>query len=71
MKGRNAFTEKELGEIRDLLNLKIRSDKPNQKQCRDRLRRMGFYITDYDQSRKGFCSTDLDELIRTKKITVN
>ncbi len=62
-KGRTEFTSAEAAEIRRLLAETRRSPRGGQKRLRDRLRRVGFFITDFDQSFKGFSSEDFDRLV--------
>jgi hypothetical protein len=64
IKGRNTFTKKEVDDIRKLLKLKNTSARAKQVVYRSKLREMGFYITDFDQTQSGFTTYHLDDLIR-------
>jgi hypothetical protein len=62
VKGRARFSPDEAREIRRLLELIRRSERPEQKVLRARLRRppLRFYITDWDTSHAGFTAADFD-----------
>lgn len=64
MKGRSEFTRREADTIGALLRQKDLADEDEQKGIRSRLRRMGFYITDFDDSYQGFDASDFDSLVR-------
>ena len=63
MSGRHEFTDDELDEIRDALRELRRVDSGRQKTIRGRLRRIGFYITDYSHDANGFTVSDFDEML--------
>jgi hypothetical protein len=63
MSGRNEFTEEEIDEIRGALCELRRVDSGRQKTIRDRLRRIGFYITDYSHEADGFTVSDFEEML--------
>lgn len=69
MKGKNIFTEHEVNIIRELLIEKVKSTTNEQKRIRNRIRKIGFYITDY-ANKKGFTVDDFNELIEYKKIKI-
>jgi hypothetical protein len=50
---RSEFTPAEANEIQDLLREIRRAHRSRQKRLRDRLRRIGFYITDYAHDQVG------------------
>jgi hypothetical protein len=64
MSGRNEFTDSEIEEIRSELRELRRADPHCQKIIRGRLRRIGFYITDYSHDADGFTVSDFDEMVR-------
>ena len=45
MKGRNTFTRSEINILRELFKLKDEASSCEQKKIRDKMRKMGFYIT--------------------------
>jgi hypothetical protein len=68
--GRNRFTRSEIDELRRLVREKQTADRSRQKTLRARMRRLGFYISDFSADSKGFVVSDLDELIRRGVIAV-
>jgi hypothetical protein len=63
MSGRHEFTDKEIDEIRGALRELRHVDPGRQKLIRSRLRRIGFYITDYSHETDGFTVSDFDEML--------
>ena len=57
MKGRNRFSPTEIKLIRRLLREKAAAGRTVQKQKRHILRSIGFYISDYTNSKAGFSPT--------------
>ena len=72
MKGRRKFSRAEVKQIRAIL-LKIRQGELKvQKRLRHRLRdEYRFYISDFDQSRRGFTRNDLDVLVSSGVIEID
>lgn len=70
MSGRSAFSSSEIAVIRELLREVRRADRSQQKAIRAKMRRLGFFITDYATDQQGFTASDLDELIARGTITV-
>jgi len=70
MAGRMSFTCDEIEELRSLLRELRRADRDTQKRIRARMRRIGFYITDFSHDADGFTASDLDELISRGTIKV-
>lgn len=62
-KGHTRFTPAEATKIRELLAETRRAERSSQKRLRDRMRRIGFYITDFDRSYTGFRPEDFDRLV--------
>ena len=71
MKGKSQFTQNEADEIRRLLRSKVSADRDTQKRLRDKMRKIGFYITDFSASSEGFDESDFDVLIHQKRITID
>jgi hypothetical protein len=63
MKGRYCFRSSEADEIGELLKQLRTAERREQKRMRDRLREIGFYISDWDGAAHGFTATDFDELV--------
>jgi len=71
MKHRNTFTKDEIERIKKLLCEKSKTlGKSDQKKIRDKLRQLGFYITDYDRSGQGFSLFDFKTLLHRGVIKV-
>ena len=72
MRGRRKFSGAEIGEIRAILVRIRKGGRNTQKRLRHRLRKAyGFYITDFDQSRRGFTRNDLDLLVSSRAIEID
>lgn len=69
MQGKNQFTQAEIDHLRELIRQRVKADRSKQSGIRRKMRSIGFYgrddfgITDLQES-------DLDRLIRDKRITV-
>lgn len=71
LKGRNKFTKTEAKEIKQLLSVLRDSKREDQKKIRNELSgEYSFYITDFDNSNKGFTVNDFEKLIRVGGITI-
>ena len=70
MKGKNQFTRSEIIQLKEILRNKNNAVGKQQKPFRDELRGMEFYITDFDNTYKGFTEEDLEELIKNGVIKV-
>lgn len=70
-KGRTRSTSAEAAEIRRLLAETRRAPRSDQKHLRDKLRRIGFFITDFDQSFKVFGSEDFDRLVAQVLVVID
>jgi hypothetical protein len=67
---RSSFSRDEIATIKNLL-VEIRSsDRDHQKMLRNKLRSIGFYITDYEDNQQGFTASDVDRLVANGAITV-
>ena len=68
---RSRFTKDEAECIMNLLNEKTNSKPNKQKGIRQKIRNIGFYITDFDDSYQGFTTEDFKRLIKDGKIKIN
>lgn len=68
---RSEFTPEEADEIRLLLRELRRADGPRQKGLRAKLRRFGFFITDYARDQAGFTASDFDDLGRRGVVKIS
>jgi hypothetical protein len=66
---RSGFTSAEISELRLLIREKQTAPPDRQKAIRAKMRRIGFYISDYADY-PGFVESDLDDLIARGTITV-
>lgn len=64
MKSRLSYTYEQAGKIRKLLKLRQRAMPAEQKTILAHIRRLGFYISDFETSQTGFGPADFDRLIR-------
>lgn len=69
--GRRSFTRAEIEELRRLIREKQTADRDRQKVLRGKMRRLGFYITDFASDYGGFVLSDLDDLISRGLITIS
>ena len=60
MKGKTNFTSIEAKKIKELINLKVKSDKITQKRIRDKIRAIGFYYSDFSSSKHGYTVKDFN-----------
>ena len=49
MKGRNEFTVEEIGKLKDLIAKKVMSSSSEQKGIRSKIRKLGFYWSDFSK----------------------
>lgn len=70
MKGRNKFTSKEFEQIKQLVKEKVEASSSEQKKIRDRIRRIGFYYSDFSDRKDGYTVFDLEMLVKSKKVLI-
>ncbi len=70
MKGRKAFSSIEINKIKELLRVKTTPNRYQQKFIRGQMRNIGFYISDFTNTKTGFSVDDLDGLIRLGRIII-
>ena len=70
MQGKKKFTKHEAARIKALLREKANASRADQKNIRVKIRNIGFYITDFDQSFSGFTLRDFEDLIKQKMIII-
>ena len=69
MLGRSTFTASEAAELRELIGEKQTTDRTRQKTLRARMRRIGFYISDFADY-AGFTVSDFDDLVSRGVVTI-
>ncbi len=71
MKGKKVFSISEARSIRALLVQLARTPSEEKKGVRDQLRSLGFYITDFTNSKAGFRAEDFDSLVSSGQVSVS
>lgn len=69
MKGTDTFTQTEISELKNLIKLRIKADKSQQKSIRAKMRKIGFYGSD-DFGIVDMQPSDFEKLINSGKIKV-
>jgi predicted HNH restriction endonuclease len=69
-KGRTIFTEDEIADLRDLIREKQAIEPSRQKAVRDKMRGLGFFISDFPRVERAFTEEDLDNLIESGVLRV-
>jgi len=64
MKGKSTFTHKEINEIKYLIELRSDASRDEQKSLRDKLRKIGFYISDYKNGSHNIVLIDGQQLAK-------
>ncbi len=70
MQGRDRFTKAEAEQIRQLLGSMSLAGTGRQKSVRQKLRAIGFYITDYEDAHRGFSVADFDQLVTSGRVAI-
>lgn len=70
MKGKRKFTQKEAEQIRILIREKNRVTPGQQKTIRYKIRKLGFYYSDFSSSKEGYTIADFDALIKSGQIEI-
>lgn len=71
MKGKRNFSKSEELKIRKLISDKVNAKRDEQKQLRQQMRDMGFFISDFTKSTKGFTLKDFEYLKRSGQINIS
>ena len=69
VKRKSTFTAAEIADLKRLIREKQTAPADRQKVLREKMRKLGFFITDYADY-PGFVESDLDDLIARGTITV-
>lgn len=70
MKGQNEFTTSQIDQIKNLISDKVRTTPDKQKGIRAKIRKLGFYYSDFCTNKDGYTVADFEELIRLGQIKV-
>lgn len=71
MQRKTTFTSAEAETIRALIRQKCNADRSTQKSVRDKMRNLGFYISDFTSNLDGFTVEDFEALIKDKQIMID
>lgn len=70
MKGRNRFTADEISRFKSYIRQKQSAPAGEQKRWRDKMRALGFCISDFQSGSEGFSDRDFDRLIERGAVEV-
>lgn len=70
MKGLNTFTNSEILALKKLIAEKEIATPDKQKGIRGKIRKIGFYFSDFSSKKDGYSVADFEELINLKKIKI-
>jgi len=68
MRSKTYYSSEEINQIRQLLREKIQSSRSVQKSIRNKIRTIGFYISDFKSSKYGFTEEDFNLLLENEII---
>ncbi|MBP5340206.1 MAG: hypothetical protein J6W75_13540 [Bacteroidaceae bacterium] len=71
MEGKAVFTSAEADLLRSLIRQKCDADRSSQKSIRNKMRNIGFFISDFTTNQSVFTVEDFEALIRDKQITID
>ena len=71
MKGKTMFTSAEAEALRSLIRQKCDADNNTQKSIRNKMRKIGFHISDFTTKKSGFTVEDFETLINDNIITID
>ncbi len=71
MKGQKAFTKDQIKKISELIAEKVRAPADRQKAIRSKIRKMGFYYSDFSSEKSGYTVADFDSFIRAGLIKIS
>lgn len=70
MKGKNQFSKSEFNQLKTLIKEKQTANKTEQKSIRNRIRKIGFYFSDFSNKKKGYDISDIEQLVKTGEIKI-
>ena len=71
MKGKNTFTTLEVQKIKTLIKEKVTATSNEQKSIREKIRKIGFYYSDFSSNKNGYTVADFENLISSEKIVIS
>jgi len=70
MRGRNKFSETDANKIKNLICEKVRATPNEQKVIRNKIRRLGFYYSDFS-NQKGYTVEDFNALVDSGEVVID
>ena len=70
MKGNSKFSNSEVKAIKELTVEKVHASSNEQKAIRNRIRKLGFYYSDFSSSKHGYTTEDFDEIVKSGRIKI-
>ncbi len=71
MKGKTTFSSAEAEALKSLIRQKCDADRDTQKSIRNKMRNIGFYISDFTTNLNGFTVEDFEALINDQQIMID
>jgi len=71
MKGKNIFTSLEVKELIELIAEKVVATPDKQKGIRAKIRKIGFYYSDFSSKKDGYTVADFEALISSGQIKIS
>lgn len=70
LKGKAVFTKKEAEQIKSLIARKCDAPSDKQKKLRDQIRELGFYYSDFSNSKHGYDVQDFNSIAKAGLIKI-
>lgn len=70
MKGKSTFSTQEIKNIKALIKLKLEANSQKQKGIRNKIRKIGFYYTDFYSRPTPFNNETFEALINSNRIKI-
>lgn len=70
MKGKNTLMKSEIEAIKKLIAEKVKASPREQKVIRSRIRKLGFYYSDFSASKHGYTVEDFDAILNSGRIKI-
>jgi hypothetical protein len=70
MKGRSEFTKTEIESIKKLISEKLEAESEKQNGFRKKIRKIGFYYSDFSSMRGGYTVAFFESLIGSQQIKI-
>ena len=70
MRGKKQFTTLEAQKIKELIERKVKAESNEQNAIRAKIRKIGFYYSEFSSKKVGYTVTDFQNLINANQITI-